>query len=482
MCRRDNIAALSVKTGRNVTCSVHPNRRVFVVLFALTASGTPNAQLADGLDLHLYRPSVDSKGHLSVNGSDILGHTDVSFGLVLDYGRDLLPYRGFINDEGAPADDATRIDHLVDNSVSGTLHLNVGLLNHLVIGVQVPIVFMQGPNATVPGVYNDAVNDTSGLDVQGIGDITVHAKVRLLRAERAPIGLAAVLRAQIPTGDARGFSGEPGVALWPSAVLEWRPRRRFRLGLELGYRLIFGDGARFPLNGRSEPTGMNATMPSAPVDAEQIQYNDLLTFGLGMSLRVTDGLDVVAEAYGAQIATEFGTPGAVSAEALLGLKIFVQANSYLMLAGGAGITPDSLQAARMRLTAAFVFEPSIGDRDGDGYKDDADQCPDEPEDFDTFADADGCPDPGNDRDGHLDDDDECPLVPEDRDGDADHDGCPEGNEGDRDGDGILDTIDECPDFLRKSVIFPTTRGDRLALFQYWLPLVIHDLGDRCLVT
>ena len=93
----------------------------------------------------------------------------------------------------------------------------------------------------------------------------------------------------------------------------------------------------------------------------------------------------------------------------------------------------------------IVFEPSIGDRDGDGLKDDVDQCPDDPEDFDDFEDEDGCPEPDNDRDGILDVDDQCPNDPEDKDGFEDEDGCPEGNEFDRDGDGILDKDDECPD-------------------------------------
>ena len=36
-------------------------------------------------------------------------------------------------------------------------------------------------------------------------------------------------------------------------------------------------------------------------------------------------------------------------------------------------------------------------------------------------------------------------MPEDRDDDADEDGCPEGAASDRDGDGILDDVDACPD-------------------------------------
>ena len=72
----------------------------------------------------------------------------------------------------------------------------------------------------------------------------------------------------------------------------------------------------------------------------------------------------------------------------------------------------SAAAARSRAATArrrraafvgFIFEPSIGDRDGDGYKDDVDQCPDDPEDFDDFEDEDGCPEPDNDKDGILDD-------------------------------------------------------------------------------
>lgn len=78
------------------------------------------------------------------------------------------------------------------------------------------------------------------------------------------------------------------------------------------------------------------------------------------------------------------------------------------------------------------------DRDGDGINDDVDQCPDEPEDIDTFQDEDGCPDPDNDGDTVLDVDDKCPLQP----GDPANQGCPAQ---DRDGDGIADPVDQCPD-------------------------------------
>jgi outer membrane protein OmpA-like peptidoglycan-associated protein len=177
---------------------------------------------------------------------------------------------------------------------------------------------------------------------------------------------------------------------------------------------------------------------------DPVEYDDLITGGIAASFRFAKSAELVAEAYTGQIASGIGDTGTLGVETIGGLKIYVEDNSYLLLAGGIGPV-ESINSADVRAVLGFIFEPSIGDRDGDGYKDDVDECPDEPEDFDHFEDEDGCPEPDNDRDGILDVDDECPLVPEDHDGDADDDGCPEGNIGDRDGDGILDNVDQCPD-------------------------------------
>jgi outer membrane protein OmpA-like peptidoglycan-associated protein len=93
-------------------------------------------------------------------------------------------------------------------------------------------------------------------------------------------------------------------------------------------------------------------------------------------------------------------------------------------------------------TARPVLETRpVLDTDHDGLADPVDQCPEEPEDRDSFEDEDGCPDLDNDQDRVRDADDRCPLVPEDRDGFEDEDGCPDP---DNDGDGILDGVDQCP--------------------------------------
>ena len=87
-------------------------------------------------------------------------------------------------------------------------------------------------------------------------------------------------------------------------------------------------------------------------------------------------------------------------------------------------------------------EARPGDRDGDGYMDPQDKCPDQPEIFQGFEDGDGCPDdPDTDGDGITDSKDSCVLEPEDKDTYLDEDGCPEL---DNDLDMIADSTDKCP--------------------------------------
>lgn len=413
------------------------------LVFVFAPLSAQAQKLSDGgYDLHLFRHAVDSKGLVSVNGTDILGHKSYSFGLILDGAFNLVPFDGFVNDARDRADAAERVGFLVDHFFTGTLHFNFGLFNRAVLGIQLPISIVGGENVTSPGEYNDGAE--GGLGFQGIGNLVLHAKYRILRMETAPIGLAAILQVGLPTGSPNQFSGEPGAAIWPSLALGYKPIPRIRLNAEVGYKAVTGSGATLSFNRRTMPTGGSALNAMTVSQGDERTYDDHLTFGLGAAFRVSPAVDFILEGYGNHL---FKTPS-VAMEALGGIKIFVQENSYLLLAFACGnkcIPVDGFNQAEYRGILGFIFEPSIGDRDGDGYKDDIDQCPDDPEDFDGFEDADGCPDPDNDQDGILDVDDECPLVPEDHDGDTDYDGCPEGENADRDGDGILDVDDQCPD-------------------------------------
>ncbi len=418
-----------------------------LLVLAPSAASAQARLTAGGMDLRLLRPPLDSKGLLTLNGTDILGENAISFGLILDAGFGLVPFDGFVDDSTVAAMDAERRARLVDALFTGTLHFNFGIANLLVVGAQVPVSVVSGPDVSVPGQYEPGP-EGGGLSYEGLGGIVLHGKIRLLRAERDPIGLAASVQFEFPTASPSELVGDSILAITPSLIAEWRPVRELRIGAEVAYRIGFGEGATLRVGGRSEPADPNGAA-QAPLlvagSGEDVRYEDTLRFGVGFGWRFTDVTELSAELIGAQLIDQWGQGGALSLEVVGGLKIFVERSSYLMLGGGAGLPTGGLLAPDARALVGFVFEPSLGDRDGDGLRDDVDQCPDEPEDFDDFADEDGCPDPDNDRDGILDVDDECPMIPEDRDGDADEDGCPEGGVSDRDGDGILDAEDHCPD-------------------------------------
>lgn len=391
----------------------------------------------EGADLHLFRPAVDSKGFFSVNGADILGHLDFSLGLVMDYGYGLMPVN-----KGHGKDATHETDYMVRHAFTGTFQLDVGLFSWVVVGISAPVLLFGGD--AVRGIGpTGALYDDDNLDLQALGNFAGHVKLRILSPE-GPIGIAVVAQAGYEIGGARNFGTEPGFFYWPQLVLEERLfSNKLRLGLNAGFRGHTGQNAAFGTGADGKPQLVHG----------DFKYSDLITAGFGVSVRVQEKVDLTAETYATfQVGDGSASDQKLSAEAIGGLKLFIDRNSFLMLAGGAGYL-KGFQAADARATVGFIFEPSIGDRDGDGIKDDQDDCPDDPEDYDGFQDTRsdsppgkyGCPDPDNDEDGIPDKADSCPNNPEDKDGDHDEDGCPEGSDGDRDGDGILDSRDKCPD-------------------------------------
>lgn len=116
--------------------------------------------------------------------------------------------------------------------------------------------------------------------------------------------------------------------------------------------------------------------------------------------------------------------------------------------GNVARAEDFIKRAELNAQAAEAQSPVQycgdlpGDIDGDGYPDPADECPQEPENFQGYQDHDGCPDdPDSDGDGISDSNDSCVILAEDLDQYLDEDGCPDL---DNDFDGILDAEDGCP--------------------------------------
>jgi outer membrane protein OmpA-like peptidoglycan-associated protein len=404
------------RTGRRLATLAAGSALTFSLGGVAHAQQIP-ASNGGGLDTHLFRPAMDSKGLFTTNGSDILGANDISFGLVIDYGRDLLRID---TPKGS-----SESGQLVNHSFQGTLQFNYGLINRFIVGLDVPVNLMTGDSITTEQGWS-----SQQLNSQTVGFLALHAKWRITRVEQG-IGLAIGAQIGFPVSNAPQNAGaDSSFWYWPEAIVEKRfgSTGQLKFKLNAGYRGHSASGTVLALRG-----------------GDTYVDGSLFTFNGGASYRLFDPLDIIAETYGTYLlANGASNDLKTSAEVVGGLKLFVEQNSFLMIGAGPRYT-NGFEAADLRGFIGFVFEPSIGDRDGDGIKDDVDKCPDEPEDFDGFQDEDGCPDPDNDNDGILDVDDRCPNEPEDRDGDQDWDGCPEVSDGDRDGDGILDSKDKCPD-------------------------------------
>jgi outer membrane protein OmpA-like peptidoglycan-associated protein len=370
------------------------------------------AQQGANIDLQQFRPAMDSKGYITVNASQVLGHLDLSFGLVTSYARRPLSW-----------ETGTSL-YRVDNLITPQLQAAIGLFGVAELGVGLPLTVTSGVANGAPG----APDGTLGW--QGAGDLQLHLKGRILPVWRYPVGLAALVTVTLPTGTADGWTGEGHASVQPSLIVEreFGPGRRWRAAANVGARIrtataTFADNE--PLGSTRTGTGQSLTVGTE------------LLYGAGLSYNVApQRVDLVGEIFGNFGGKQSGQPGArrAPAEAAVGVKVYLAHNSYLLLGGGAGLNPDGYGTPQVRFFGAFIFEPRVGDRDGDGVPDDVDRCPNEPGPRENT----GCPDEDRDGDGVVDRLDSCPDQP----GPVASNGCPGG---DRDGDGVPDALDKCPD-------------------------------------
>jgi outer membrane protein OmpA-like peptidoglycan-associated protein len=404
-----------------------PIRWVGLALCAVALFAAPPvaAQSLNGgsIDLQIFRPAMDSKGYITLNASQILGPWEPSFGFVTSWGR--LPLH--LKASGAKYD--------VNNLVTPQLQAAIGLFRYAEFGVGVPFTVQSGVAGS---------STTSGEKVttgeQSVGDLQLHLKGRFLPSSKYFVGLGALVSVMVPTQKG-AWGTEGGAVIYPQILLDkdFGRSRRLRGAINVGARILTG----------TKQWTDNFTDQNRLATGLTVQNSSALTFGAGISYAVVPHrFDVVGEAYGAfnfKESISGKSASRIPAEVDLGIKLYLARNSFLLVGAGAGANPQGFGAPQVRVFGAFIFEPRVGDRDGDGIPDDVDKCPDDPEDFDDFEDEDGCPDPDNDRDGIPDVVDKCPNEPETYNGFEDEDGCPDSVELDRDGDGIPDSIDKCPD-------------------------------------
>ncbi len=381
----------------------------FLLVFLL-ASLPVAVSAQDTVALDSFRAAETTDDGFHISRPDDIGHLKFHAQLHLDYANDPLVYEGAGDQRGAS----------VQHQLIGNLGLSFGLFDRLVIFAGLPLALVSS---------GDDVNTVSGVVIPkaagfALADVYLGARVRILGDRSDFFGLGAQLSMTLPTatGDQR-FVGDNSVSVHPELIAELRPRiaeRALRLTINLGVRIR--NNASF--------AGFEA--------------GDELTWGIGASfplvgshLRRENRLDLHAQVYGAFSFTDFFGREESPVEGTLGAKFHHTSGVVAGLAFGTGFS-NGYGSPDLRVIGMVGFgmpRAEDGDRDGDGFLDAQDNCPDE------AGDARGCPGGDADGDGVLDDSDACPSEPEDADGFEDADGCPDL---DNDQDGIADVSDRCP--------------------------------------
>jgi outer membrane protein OmpA-like peptidoglycan-associated protein len=399
-------------------------RRAAVIAVALLAHvAVAGAQArSTSFDAENFHPSTTSQGYFGVDGAFVAPHLGFSAGLWLTYAHDPLVVRH----------DGTLAGELVVRQLGMDAVASFALFNRLELGVDVPFIPYQ-------------VNDTRAVALPnlasaGMGDLAVDIKGLLWAPHWGTqrFGLAGIVGASFPTGDANSFMGQGGATGRFRLVGEWQSRHveaaleagfvvrggRDFADLHVGSQFQYGAALATPLPrgfaivgevrglvGIEYPKGFSLTSSEAPAE-----------LAAGLRWRARFGLEVDA-AVGVGLTRGYGVPD--RARAIFGIKYVAPPRHRASASPAspvASLPPPSLPVA-----------PPPLDSDEDGVPDDVDQCPTER----GVPEFHGCPPPDRDHDGIPDAADRCP----DRAGVADNQGCPDF---DSDGDGYVDRVDKCP--------------------------------------
>ncbi|MCB9663417.1 MAG: OmpA family protein [Alphaproteobacteria bacterium] len=324
-------------------------------------------------------------------------------------------------------DTGERLAGVVDHMIGLDLGVSYAPLDWLNAGVSMPILQIVESSEDAKRI---AAEYGSGATV-GIGDVTISVGFfPLRRGDRSKVALSITPWVSVPTGTQGAFAGAGGPTVGLDAAFggHWR---HFRFSAGVGYALL------------ARPQQAVGTI----VPDDELRFSG----ALGVPFGGEERFEVQLELTGGTVVIPNATPGGVDPSfdrlhtpvELVGAFAWIPPELPVFLKFGAGPglshgfgTPD----VRAFVQIGGVFR-GRKDRDGDGVIDREDPCPDDPEDFDGFEDADGCPDTDNDQDGLLDADDGCPDEAEDLDDFEDDDGCPDL---DNDLDGVPDVDDGCP--------------------------------------
>ena len=420
-----------------------------LLVLAIAAAAPAQAQLSNApVDLQVFRPAADTKGYITLNGAQILSSLDVSFGIVTTGGWKPLVLDGgtknYGDSTGKPQSNSLTMSFLLTTTLQGA----IGIVNtdHLGLqfGIALPIGITSGEGLPYdPGAVNGHFYTYNGrtasgtnddvhhqMNYQGVGDLALLPKLRILNPSRGTVGISVIPGLILPTGDKTKFLGEGQTIFQPQGIVEvnWGRYGVFRTAINLGMR-IRSHPAEFVDNQASFNRPVRQTTGAAP-NQEPVPNSSVGGENTNMGIRVGNEFLAGLGASWGVVPFIFDLVGEVySFTGLNSKKINADGSLSNMGPGGEAVIGFKAYLAPNSFFTAGggygVLPTAYGTTKGR-----------------FFAGIVFEPGAGDrDGDGLKDDVDKCPDDPEDFDNFEDEDGCPDL---DNDQDGIPDTMDKCP--------------------------------------
>jgi OOP family OmpA-OmpF porin len=400
----------------------------------------PGAAPADtSFSIQLFMPSPGPQNFFAVESPELGPDMMPSVGLMMSYQHRPLVLLN-CTESGNCTDSSNSID-AVKNFGSADILASFNFLKYFQVGLALPMSILHGEGFLDMGTHAAPGESYTAFVMS---DVRLHLKARIL-------------------GDYKKDGPVLAFAVIPTLPLaEWFGMGKSNDTEEEGAHGYGGDGFLTIIAPKAMFGYRFGPLRSAvSVGALWRQESEILSteightiiFGAAVGYSVIPQIELIAELYGNKILTSANFTDAESTPILfLGGGRFRAKDFIFSVAGGGGIM-SGIGVPQFQVVAGLGWAPepeepeedfaiSEWDIDGDGIDNEADSCPDNPEDMDGFEDEDGCPEPDNDKDQILDGYDSCPLEAEDKDGFRDDDGCPDL---DHDEDGIKEPDDKCPD-------------------------------------
>ena len=380
-----------------------------------------------GVDANIFKPALDTYGIFATERAE--GPEQWDFGLRVGFDFAKAPLH--ITTPMTGSDVVISSQSTVDVAVS------FGILDRLTFALDVPLTVQplgaaygsdgryRPIDPTSPqfqpgtGFYSVRPDQNLNPSENGPGDPRVGLKLRVLAKGTWGAAVQAVLYA--PFGDEDVFGGSDGFTFEPKLIIERRLGASGVVALNLGARLRDGtlvQTRRVNAQGTidDDPGGIPVYQPLLYVGSEALAS---LGARIDLSARISVGAEADAlipiSKASAAACGDGCRNGDLTADIIGGVFVALTSDTTLAVGGGGGVVSDAARRDSFRLLASISWAPSA--EGGGAIRND------------------------RDGDGIPDRDDLCPDEPEDKDGFQDEDGCPDP---DNDGDGILDKDDKCP--------------------------------------